>query len=162
VVPDWRAQGEGDDGRFLPAGYPSGRGYLLLEKTFSKDVFASRAVFSIDRPASPLTSHDFSLVDRITPALKALMRDEAGLQMTSVVSHREPLIGNRLVSADRQCALIQVSLGMPYTAAQTRITVDRAESVVRPFIAAAGPTAPRLFVTGPSGIGRDLIAASAK
>src|SRR5262249_13447857 len=73
VVPDWRAQVQDDDVRFLPAGYPSVRGYLLLEKAFPKDVFASRAIFAIDRPDSPLTSDDFALVDRMTAALKALM-----------------------------------------------------------------------------------------
>ena len=34
---------------------------------------------------------------------------------------------DRLVSADGQCSLIQVSLGTPFLALQTRTTVDRVE-----------------------------------
>src|SRR5205823_6001302 len=152
VAPDWRTQAQDDDILFLPPRYPSVRGYLLLEKAFPQDVFASRTVFAVERPDGPLTQDDFALVDRMAATLTALMKDEPGLQITGVVSHREPLIGGRLVSADKQCVLIQVSLGVPYMATQTRATVDRAEAAVRPIIAAGGPGAPRLHVTGPSGI----------
>src|SRR5262249_7620571 len=44
---------------------------------------------------------------------------------------------------------------------QTRKAVDRVEAVVCPHVAALGADAPRLLVTGPAGIGRDLIRASA-
>ena len=65
------------------------------------------------------------------------------------------------LSADRHCVLIQVSLGTPYLAMQTRETVDRADVAVLPLLADAGPSPPILYVTGPGGIGRDLISASA-
>jgi RND superfamily putative drug exporter len=39
--------------------------------------------------------------------------------------------------------------------------VDRAEAIARKRLAGAGPDAPRLYVTGPAGFGRDLIAAGA-
>ena len=161
VAPNWRDQAQDDDIRFLPPTYPSVRGYQLLEKAFPQDIFASRAVFAIERPDGPLTADDFTLVDRMAAALTALMKAEPGLQITSVVSRREPLIGNRLVSADKHCTLIQVSLGTPYMATQTRDTVDRAEAAARPILTDAGPSAPVLYVTGAGGIGRDLIAASA-
>src|SRR5262249_59965422 len=69
--------------------------------------------------------------------------------------------GRRLVSADGRGTLIQVSLGTPYLALQTRRTVDRVDALVRPRVAALGRGAPRLFVTGPAGVGRDLTRASA-
>jgi RND superfamily putative drug exporter len=162
IAPNWRQQAQDDDIRFLPPRFPSVRGYRLLEKAFPQDIFASRAVFAIERAAGPLTQDDLVLVDRMTARLTDLMKDEPALQITGVVSHREPLIGNRLISADKQCVLIQVSLGTPYMATQTRETVDRAEAAVRPILTAAGSSAPRFFVTGPGGIGRDLIRASAE
>jgi RND superfamily putative drug exporter len=160
-APDWRSQSQDDDIRFLPAACPSVRGFQVLEQAFPQDVFASRAVVAVERPDGPLTSDDFALVDRMAAALDELRRAEPELKIGSVVSHRDGLIGSRLVSPDRHSVLIQVSLGTPYMAVQTRTTVDRAEECVRAELAAAGPSAPQVFVTGPAGIGRDLIRASA-
>ena len=53
VAPNWRNQAQDDDIRFLPPHYPSVRGYQLLEKAFPQDVFASRAVFAVERPTAP-------------------------------------------------------------------------------------------------------------
>src|SRR5205807_3523179 len=57
--------------------------------------------------------------------------------------------------------LIQVALGTPFLALQTRATVDRAEARLKQRLAEAGPSAPRLMTTGPAGIGRDLTQANA-
>src|SRR5438034_1084020 len=65
------------------------------------------------------------------------------------------------MARDGQCALVQVSLGTPYLAVQTRASVDRAEQVVRARLAKAGASAPDLYVTGPAGVGRDLTSAGA-
>src|SRR5207247_2102890 len=78
-----------------------------------------------------------------------------------VSSHRDPFLGKRLVSTDRKCTLIQVSLDTPYLALQTRASVDRAEACVRRRLQAAGAGAPSLYTTGPAAIGRDLTAAGA-
>jgi len=161
VAPNWRNHAQDDDVRFLPAKCASVRGLQLLEQAFPQDVFASRLLFAVERPAAPLTNDDFALVDRLADELTALSKEQPELQITGIVSHREPMMGHRLVSADHHCTLIQVSLGVPYMAAQTRDTVDRAEARVRPIMAAAGADAPKLHITGPAGIGRDLITASA-
>jgi RND superfamily putative drug exporter len=161
LAPDWRNHAQDDDVRFLPAKSASVRGLQLLEKAFPQDVFASRLLFALERPDGPLTKEDFELVDRLAGELTALSKSQPELQITGVVSYREPLMGHRLVSSDKQCTLLQVSLGVPYMATQTRDTVDKAEARLRPILAEAGPTAPKLYATGPAGVGRDLIAASA-
>src|SRR5207244_7996226 len=53
------------------------------------------------------------------------------------------------------------SLGTPYLALQTRATVDRAEAELNKRLATAGGNLPAVLTTGPAGIGRDLIRASA-
>lgn len=161
IAPDWRKNSQDDDVRYLPPGYASVRGYQLLERAFPQDVFASRVIFAVERADWPLTTDDLALVDQMTDELTRLQRERPELQITGVVSHREPLMGNRLVSSDKRCTLIQVSLGVPYTATQTRETVDAAETHVRSILAGAGSGAPALYVTGPAGVGRDLIKASA-
>jgi RND superfamily putative drug exporter len=161
LAPAWDARTQDDDIRFLPARCDSVRGYELLKQAFPQDVFASRAVFAVERPDGRLTAADFALVDRLAADLRRLAADEPGLQFGRVCCHTDPFIGKRLVSADGRCTLIQVSLGTPFLALQTRAAVDRAETVLRRRLAEAGDDAPRLLTTGPAGIGRDLVAASA-
>src|SRR5262245_23562857 len=161
-APDWDRQAQDDDIRFLPADAASVRAYQLLEKTFPKDVCASRAILAIEREDGALTRADFALVDRLVAKLNRLKDSEPKLQITGVSSYRDGPVGKRLTSNDGRCTLVPLSLATPYLAAQTRETVDRAEAELRPIVETAGPDAPRLFVTGPAGIGRDLVKASAE
>jgi RND superfamily putative drug exporter len=159
LAPSWDRNAQDDDIRSLPAYCPSVRGYRLLEKAFPQDVFASRVLFAVERPDRPLTDADLVLVDDLSSALGKLRQDEPGLQIKKISSQRDPFFGKRLLSDDGRCTLLQVSLGTPYLALQTRATVDRAEAVVRQRLAAEGAAAPRVYTTGPAAIGRDLIAA---
>jgi RND superfamily putative drug exporter len=159
IAPRWDARSHDDDIRYLPARCDSVRGYQLLQEAFPQDVFASRIVFAIERPESSLSDNDLTLVDDIVNDLNRL-REDPKLQINRVISHRDPFIGKRLLSADSKCTLVQVSLNTPYLALQTRDTVNRADQVVRERVAQFGPNPPALFTTGPAGIGRDLITAS--
>jgi RND superfamily putative drug exporter len=159
-APSWDRNAQDDDVRFLPARCDSVRGYQLLEQSFPRDVYASRAIFTLERDR-PLSRADLALVDGMVEDLDRLKQEEPGLQIGRIHSHRDPFIGKRLLSADGCCTLIQVSLATPYLAVQTRTTVDRAEEVVRQRLAQVQGDGPRLYVTGPAGIGRDLVAASA-
>jgi RND superfamily putative drug exporter len=161
IAPPWDTKAQDDDIHFLPDRCASVRGYLLLEKAFPRDIFASRAIFAIERTAAQLTPSDFQLVDCLLAALRELGRDEPSLQIGNIASYRDRFIGKRLISADKHCTLIQVALGTPFLAIQTRTTVDRIESRLREVLAASGPNLPRLLVTGPAGLGRDLIQAGA-
>jgi RND superfamily putative drug exporter len=162
LAPSWDSRTADDDIRFLPARCPSVRGYHLLRQAFPQDVFASRAILAVERPDRPLADADLDLVDRCIGSIERLQREEPDLKIGRIYSHRDPFIGGRLVSEDRQCVLIQVALPTPYLALQTRKTVDRLEAAVRPLFDEAGPGAPRLLVTGPAGVGRDLLCASAR
>jgi RND superfamily putative drug exporter len=160
VAPSWETHAQDDDIRFLPERCAGVQGHRLLQEAFPQDVFASKAVFAVERPAG-LTDADLALVDSLVGDLERLRVEEPALQITRVVSHRDPFIGKRLLSADRQCTLIQLSLATPYLALQTRASVDRAEQCVRQRLLQAGPDAPTLYTTGPAGVGRDLTAAGA-
>jgi RND superfamily putative drug exporter len=172
AAPPWDQRAQDDDIRFLPARCPSVRGYQLLEQAFPQDVFASRALFAVERRDGPLTEADLALVDDMVADLEKLRQDEPDLQIHRIASHRDPFIGERLLSADGRCTLIQVSLASPYLALQTRTTVDRAEALIRQRLrqaeegvrggqgaASSGPLA--VYTTGPAGIGRDLTSAGA-
>ncbi|MFL5243733.1 MAG: MMPL family transporter [Gemmataceae bacterium] len=158
LAPTWDSRAVDDDIHFLPQRCASVRGFQLLEQAFPQDVFASRVVLALERADGPLTEADFALADQCVTDLNRLRTDEPDLQIVRIYSHRDPVIGKRLVSADGRCTLIQAALGSPFLALQTQATVDRLEERVLPLL--SGPNAPRLFVTGPAGIGRDLVHAS--
>src|SRR5262249_1326815 len=162
VAPAWDSSTQDDDVHFLPARCAGVRGYQLLAQAFPQDVFASRLILAVEREGASLTDDDFALVDQLVADLNTLRQDEPALQLARINSCKDAFIGKRLVSADRHCTLIQVSLGTPYLALQTRRPVDRVEAVVHPRVAALGGAAPHLFVTGPAGVGRDLTRASAE
>ena len=88
--------------------------------------------------------------------------EDATLEIGRIASYRDALTGSRLTSADRQCTLIQVSLATPFLALQTRTTVDRIDALLRSHLAEVRTDPPRLLITGPAGIGRDLTRASAE
>src|SRR5262245_16408818 len=159
IAPSWRAKAQDDDVRFLPADTPSVRAHQLLEQAFPQDVSASRALFCIERPETPLTQTDLALVDRLISTLQTLKRDEPALQINGITSRQDKVIGHPLVSKDGHGTWINVALARPYLANQTRITVDRCEEVLRAELGSAGAAAPKLYVTGPAGIGRDLVTA---
>jgi len=161
LAPRWDAKAVDDDISFLPARCDSVRGYQLLRQAFPQDVFASRAILTVERDDRPLDAADFAVVDRAVRGINRLRQDEPDLQIGRVYSHRDGFIGKRLVSADGHCTLIQVCLGTPFLALQTRSTVDRVEEEARAAFDEAGAAAPPLLVTGPAGVGRDLTQASA-
>ncbi len=164
VAPPWDERAADDDIRFLPARCDSVKGHQLLEQAFPQDVFASRLILAVERDKTRLTAADFALVDTIAADLQRLREDDASLQIARICTYRDPILGKRLVSADGQCTLVQISLSTPYLAVQTRTTVDAIDRRVGRVFEAHHPTPVsdlHVHLTGPAGIGRDLIAASA-
>jgi RND superfamily putative drug exporter len=161
AAPRWEKNAQDDDIRFLPGRCESVKGYRLLEQAFPRDVYASRVIFALERSDAPLTPDDCLLIKQIVGDLDELREKEPELKLGRVASPEDAFVGKRMLSKDQHCALIQLSLGTPYLAMQTRGSVDRAEAVVRKRLKSAGASAPTLFVTGPAGVGRDLISASA-
>src|SRR5579884_2445561 len=171
AAPKWDERAADDDIRFLPARCDSVKGHQLLEQAFPQDVFASRLILAVERDKAPLTAADFALVDGIATDLQRLREDDPSLQISRICTYRDPVLGKRLVSSDGRCTLIQVSLSTPYLAVQTRTTVDAIEKCIHAWGQTGSvnngnpsltlPARPQIYLTGPAGVGRDLIAASA-
>jgi putative drug exporter of the RND superfamily len=160
LAPAWDGRAHDDDVRFLPARCDSVRGYQLLGEAFPRDLCASQVVFAVERASGEgLTAADLDLVDAVASDLRRLADSDPDLGIKKVLSHRDPFIGRKLLSEDRRCTLIQVALGTPYQALQTKAAVDHAEEVAQARLREAGPGAPALYTTGPAGVGRDLLTA---
>ncbi len=160
VAPAWDTQAQDDDVRFVPDRFTSVRAYQLLEKSFPQDVFASRAVFAVEREHGILTEDDFKLVETIVADLEQLRQSAPDLKIGKIDSCQSGLVGWRMVSNDQQCTLIQVSLGMPYMAMATQQGVDRMEAVVKKRLASGLHEGLEIHTTGSAGIGRDLTKAA--
>ena len=156
IAPHWDTRTQDDDIRFVPERFTSVRAYQMLEKAFPQDVFASRVAFALERDSQPLTELDFQLVDQLVKDLDKLREEAPDLKLGKVDSYQDGFLGCRLTSGDRQCTLIQVSLGTPYLAVATQAAVDKAEEVVRKRFSESGVSGLHLYTTGAAGIGRDL------
>ena len=95
LAPAWQCKAQDDDIRFLPADTLSVRAFRLLEQAFPQDVFACRAIFTLERSDELLTTEDLALVDDIVACLEGLKRDEPGLKIGAIASHRDPVIRDR-------------------------------------------------------------------
>ncbi len=162
VAPRWDDRAEDDDIRFLPARCDSVRGYHLLEQAFPQDVFASRLIFAVERADTPLTAADLALVDGLAADLQRLRQDEPSLQIARICT--APRSVPRQASPQRRRPM-HADSGVAGHAVPGRADADHggrgraaASVIVSPT---AGKAAPAVHVTGPAGIGRDLIAASA-
>jgi RND superfamily putative drug exporter len=161
IAPAWDSNTQDDDIRFLPSRCASVRGYNMLEQAFPKEVFASKGIFAVERPDGKLLAEDFQIVDKLSAELVKLRADEPNLQIGNITSYKDGLVGTRLTSADGHCTLVQMSLATPFLALQTREAMDKAEARVKSAIEEAESHGLHVMATGPAGIGRDLIRASA-
>jgi putative drug exporter of the RND superfamily len=159
VAPAWDTQTQDDDVRFVPERFTSVRAYQLLEKAFPQDVFASRAVFAVEREESVLTPEDFQLVEAIIKDIEQLRQSRPDLKIGKIDSFQSGLVGWRMISTDQQCTLVQVSLETPYMAIGTKNTVEIMDEVVKKRCA-NGPPGLHIHTTGSAGIGRDLTKAA--
>jgi RND superfamily putative drug exporter len=161
AAPAWDTQTQDDDVGFVPERFTSVRAHQLLQKAFPEDVFASRVVFAVERAGSPLSDDDFEFVQALVRDLEKLKQDAPEMKLGKIEWYLDSLTGWRLISADQQCTLIQLSLDTPYLAEATREAVERADAVVKKRLADARIEGLHVYTTGAAGIGRDLTAACA-
>ncbi|VTS06364.1 MMPL family transporter [Tuwongella immobilis] len=160
VAPNWERNSHDDDIRFLPAEFPSVRAHLLMEQAFPKDVSAARAIIAIERPEGKLQPSDFAWVDRLTERLTTVKQEHPEWNITGITSYRDGPVGSRLTSHDGTCTLVQVLLSTPYLAVKTRDTVEHVQTEVQSLLKDVS-NPPNVLITGPAGIGRDMVKASA-
>ena len=158
VAPPWDARTQDDDVRFIPDRFTSVRAYQLLEKAFPDEVFATNAIFAVEREDTPLTEADFELVDQLVNDLEKLRKEEPALKLGKIECHKSDIVGPRLTSLDQHCTLIKVSLGTPFLALNTEKAVTRAKKIVDERVGELAD-APNVYATGMAGLGRDLICA---
>lgn len=165
-APPWEVCCQDDDIHFLPSHCLSVQGYDLLEAAFPEEVHGSKLIVAMERSSGTLTSADLALLDRLAAAIEQLRAEQPRLGIRSITSHTHPLLGPRLISHDGSASLIAVSLETPFLAARTRAAVQAIEARTQPLVAGQaswGNEAAQevhVVLTGPSGMGRDLLDAA--
>ncbi|QVL30637.1 MMPL family transporter [Telmatocola sphagniphila] len=163
VAPDWQKNATDDDVSFMPASAPSVRAFHLLELAFPKDVAASRAIVTFEREdSSELQPEEFRYVDTVITQLRKLQSTDSALGITQIASYKEGPIGARLISNDKKCVLVPISLATPYLAHQTRVALNRVEDELRESETASPKSNLRWTISGAAGVGRDLVNAGGK
>ena len=155
--PSWRQTCQDDDIRFLPGSSASVQGYAQLTAAFPQETFGSKLIVALEATVGTLTDGDLEQMRHLQNRLEELRKAEPELGLGAIRGPGDPLVGSRLISGDRRAALVVVALQSPFLAARTKQTVDRIEELIRSEQPKpAGGVEPRLLLTGPAGVGRDL------
>lgn len=154
LSPGWRQTCQDDDIRFLPEHCASVQGYGELAEAFPAETFGSKLIITLEAAGERFTEAENGQTRAAQRRLDRLRQEEPELGLRTVRGPADPLLGQRLVSADGRAALLLVALNSPFLATRTRQAVDRIEAVLNEELPAA--VRPRLHLTGPAGVGRDL------
>ena len=154
LSPGWRQTCQDDDIRFLPEHCTSVQGYGELTEAFPAETFGSKLIITLEAVGERFTAYEVGQVRAAQQRLERLRQEEPELGLRSVRGPADPLLGRRLVSNDGRAALILVALHSPFLATRTRLAVDRIEAVLHETL--PDILRPRLHLTGPAGVGRDL------
>ncbi|MCS7015487.1 MAG: MMPL family transporter [Gemmatales bacterium] len=149
-----------DTGDFLPEHSRTVQGYRLFREAFP-DLAAESSIVLVFHSPVPLQDSDRPLVENLEVCLEQLRQHRPELEVGRYLTWLHPLMGSRLISADRQCALAVVHLNLPFIHDRATEAVHEIETLARRLLAQhqtqAGRTAPiELTVTGTAGFGRDL------
>jgi RND superfamily putative drug exporter len=162
VAPPWEQVSRDDNVRFFPAGYPSVVGQDLLERGFPRDASSSSLVLVYERRGAKLTEADLAYVERVASDLYEYKSRNPELGIKKIDTHRTPVIGPRLVSAERegggQAVLTMASLNGTYLAKSTRLAVDRIARFLAEY--PRGPAGLDREMTGSAVVGHDMNSAS--
>ncbi len=137
-----------DVASFLPDDAPHNVAMRLVREAFP-EVAARSQIVIVGYRAAGLTAGDLGWLDRVA-------REAGKITERPVLSPAMPFFDRRLVSADRQVAMVIVNLPTNFL---STVTVDTVERVDR-LLGGDRPTGLVVEVTGTAGIGRDYAAAT--
>jgi len=137
-----------DVASFLPDDAPHNVAMRLVREAFP-EVAARSQIVVVGHRLAGLTAADLSWLDGIA-------REAGRITERPVLSPSMPFFDRRLVSADRQVAMVLVNLPTNFLSTVTVRTVERVDRLLQ----AGRPPGLVVEVTGTAGIGRDYAAAT--
>ncbi len=159
LAPRWDDVTRDGDLAYLPEQMPSVQGERLLERAFPSMRSRSQAVLVLARPDKPLSSDDWLMVHRLAARLSAEARPD--LPIVESWTPQTPVIGKKLVSEDRQAALIVLLLKNEFMAINNIATLEQIRQVVDDLRHEPDfPAGLQAGVSGSAAIGGDMLSAA--
>lgn len=139
---------------------------LLLEAAYhdylpraQRGYAKSQMVFIVERPNGPLQEADFAVADRLAERFSPDALPEAPI--VAQWTRHSPIIGDRLISDDRQAVLVINSLSTEFMATENRHIIRNAAQMLEEVRSeAAFPQGLNVAVSGSAAIGGDMMASS--
>ena len=127
LAPRWDQVTHDGDLAYLPASMPSVQGDELLNQAFPASRAKSQLVIVLARPNQPLTADDFAAAD----ALADRCRDRSEeLPVREVWTAATDLIGEKLISRDRQSTLVVLHLDNEFMATDNIRVLARTQKIL--------------------------------
>ncbi|GBD35292.1 Acyltrehalose exporter MmpL10 [bacterium HR36] len=149
-----------DSGDFLPEHSATVQGYRLLHEGFGEEA-AESSIVLVFQGKVPFGEAERALAHQLETHLEQLRHEMPHLGLLRWLTWNHPLLGTRLLSADRQCALALIHLNWPFVHDQATHAVSQVETLARDLLQThnarySDRPAIQLLVTGTAGFGRDL------
>jgi RND superfamily putative drug exporter len=159
AAPRWDDVTRDGDLAYLPAETKSVRGEKLLREAFPNHRAKSQMVIVGERADGALTSDDRSVLVDLSQQL-AEAEDE-DLPVVEVWSPWTPVVGKKLISRDRQAALVVVLIRNEFMAVDNIRVLKRLQQLVDLARQSAEfPPGLRLEITGSAAVGGDMLTAA--
>lgn len=160
AAPRWDDVTNDGDLAYMPDRMTSVRGDELLKKAFPSIKSKSQIVLVAARD-SGLTPPDFEFLERL--AAPFAVDGHQGLPISDVWTPSTDIVGRKLISPDRQCALALLMLTTEFMAVQNLDILQKVERILAD--ARKSPDLPaglQLAVSGSAAIGGDTMASAAE
>lgn len=156
LAPRWDDVTRDGDLAYLPDEMASVQGERLLASAFPNIRSKSQVVLVLARPDAPLSSDDWLAVHRLASLLTPEARPD--LPIVEIWTPQTPVIGKKLVSEDRQAALIVLLLQNEFMAIDNIDAVQSIRQVVAKFREAEPfPSGLEIGMSGSAAIGGDML-----
>ena len=170
AAPSWSEVALDGDFDYLPAELPSVRGQGLLHEAFDRDETRSQIILVFARDGEPLDSFDYDAIEDVADRFRdEATREELGVLPAVAGQDSDPgvwtpdasIIGDQLVSATEEAALVLLKLRQEFAATKNIEVMRRVESMLDEARAEL-PEGLEVGVSGSAAVGGDMLIAAAE
>lgn len=169
AAPAWSEVALDGDFDYLPAEMPSVRGQALLHQAFDRDETRSQVILVFARDQKALDSFDYDAIEEVADRFRdEATREELGILPVVANQESDPgvwtpdasVIGDQLVSASEDAALIVLKLRQEFAATKNIAVMRRIEGMLEE-VRRDLPPGLMVGVSGSAAVGGDMLIAAA-
>jgi len=159
VAPKWDDVTHDGDLAYLPGEMPSVRGAAMLAQAFPENKTKSQIVVVVERDDGRLTNDDMVIVNRLAERLDP--EADHGLPVVGLWTPQSDVVGDKLISHDRQAALVVTLLSNEFMATANIRVLEKVQEILGEIRRAEDfPVGLQLGLSGSAAIGGDMLTAA--